>query len=62
MGTVIFPMETIVCATRNNAQILDLHKDLGTLKAGKLIDLLVVDGDPFRRWPFISTVSIWNGD
>jgi len=40
------PMETIVCATQNNAKILDLDKDLGTLEAGKFADLLVVDGNP----------------
>jgi imidazolonepropionase-like amidohydrolase len=39
-------METIVCATRNNARILGLEKELGTLEAGKQADLLVVDGDP----------------
>ncbi|MBW2368908.1 MAG: amidohydrolase family protein, partial [Deltaproteobacteria bacterium] len=40
------PMETIVCATKNNAIILNLEKDLGTLEAGKLADVLVVNGNP----------------
>ena len=40
------PMDTIVCATRNNAQVLGLEKELGTLEAGKLADLLVVDANP----------------
>ncbi len=40
------PLEAIVCATRNNARVLGLEDELGTLEAGKLADLLVVDGDP----------------
>ncbi len=40
------PMETIVCATKNNAKILDRDKDIGTLEVGKFADFLVVDGDP----------------
>jgi imidazolonepropionase-like amidohydrolase len=42
------PMDAIVCATRNNAQVMGLEKELGTLEAGKLADLLVVDGDPLE--------------
>ena len=38
-------METIVCATRNGAKILDTDADVGTLEAGKLADVLVVEGD-----------------
>jgi imidazolonepropionase-like amidohydrolase len=40
------PMETIVCATKNNAEILDLADQIGTLEPGKQADLLVVDGNP----------------
>jgi imidazolonepropionase-like amidohydrolase len=39
------PMEAIVCATRTGAQILGRSHELGTLEAGKLADVLVVDGD-----------------
>jgi len=42
------PMETIVCATRNNAQVLGLADKLGTLEPRKWADFLVVDGDPSR--------------
>jgi len=38
----------IVCATRNSAQVLGLEKELGTLEAGKLADLLVVNGNPLE--------------
>ena len=40
------PMEAIVCATRNNATVLGLEDEIGTLEAGKQADLIVVDGDP----------------
>ena len=39
-------MQAIVCATRNNAIVLGLQDQIGTLEAGKQADLLVVDGDP----------------
>jgi imidazolonepropionase-like amidohydrolase len=40
------PMEAIVCATRNNAMVLGLEDEIGTLEAGKQADLIIVDGDP----------------
>ena len=40
------PMETICAATRDAAYLMEMEKELGTLQAGKLADLLVVDGDP----------------
>jgi imidazolonepropionase-like amidohydrolase len=39
------PLETITCATKTGAEILGRGDELGTLEAGKLADLLVVDGD-----------------
>jgi imidazolonepropionase-like amidohydrolase len=39
------PMTVLVCATRTGAQILGREKEIGTLEAGKLADVLVVDGD-----------------
>jgi imidazolonepropionase-like amidohydrolase len=42
------PMETIVCATKNNAEVLDMSDKIGTLEPGKLADLIVVDGDPLQ--------------
>ena len=44
------PMETIVCATKNGAIILDKEKDLGTIEAGKLADLQVLGGDPLKSF------------
>jgi imidazolonepropionase-like amidohydrolase len=40
------PMDAIVAATRNAARNLDLDHDLGTVKVGKLADLIIVEGDP----------------
>jgi imidazolonepropionase-like amidohydrolase len=39
------PMQAIVCATRNNAELLHAS-DRGTLVAGKRADLIVLDGNP----------------
>jgi imidazolonepropionase-like amidohydrolase len=39
------PLETIKCATRTGAEILGRGHEIGTLEAGKLADVLVVDGD-----------------
>lgn len=38
-------METIVCATLNGARIMGTDGDVGTVEAGKLADLLIVEGD-----------------
>jgi imidazolonepropionase-like amidohydrolase len=40
------PMEAILTATRNAAEAIDVLDDLGTVEAGKLADLIVVDGNP----------------
>jgi imidazolonepropionase-like amidohydrolase len=38
-------LETITCATRNGAEIMRRGHEFGTVEAGKLADILVVDGD-----------------
>lgn len=40
------PLEVLTCATKNGAKILGRLDELGTVEAGKLADLLIVDGDP----------------
>lgn len=42
------PLETITCATRNGAEILGRSYEIGTLEAGKLADVLIVDGDVLK--------------
>ncbi|OGA21536.1 MAG: hypothetical protein A3I02_13400 [Betaproteobacteria bacterium RIFCSPLOWO2_02_FULL_67_26] len=39
-------MEAITSATRNAADALGMLRELGTLEAGKLADVIAVDGDP----------------
>lgn len=39
------PLEVLKCATKTGAEILGREKELGTLEAGKLADILIVDGD-----------------
>jgi imidazolonepropionase-like amidohydrolase len=42
-------MEIIVAGTRNAARTCNLERDLGTVEAGKVADLLLVRGDPLSR-------------
>jgi imidazolonepropionase-like amidohydrolase len=39
-------VDVLTWATRNGAEVLGRGDELGTVTAGKLADLLVVDGDP----------------
>jgi imidazolonepropionase-like amidohydrolase len=39
------PLETIRCATKTGAEIMGRQDEFGTLEAGKLADLLIVEGD-----------------
>jgi imidazolonepropionase-like amidohydrolase len=43
------PMQAIQAATSWAAQCVGLEKEIGTVTAGKLADLLVVDGDPLSH-------------
>ena len=42
------PMDAILTATRNAAQALKREHELGTIEAGKLADVIAVDGDPLK--------------
>lgn len=39
------PLETITCATKTGAEIMGRAAEFGTVEAGKLADILIVDGD-----------------
>ena len=41
--------ETIQAATGWAAECVDLDHEIGTVVAGKLADLLVIDGDPLKN-------------
>ena len=40
------PLDVLRWATRNGAALMGREHELGSIEAGKLADLLVVDGDP----------------
>jgi imidazolonepropionase-like amidohydrolase len=42
----LLPMDVLVAATRNGARAMGREQDLGTVEAGKVADLLVLDADP----------------
>jgi imidazolonepropionase-like amidohydrolase/Tol biopolymer transport system component len=42
------PHEALRCATANPAKSLGMDRDIGTLQAGKLADLVVIDGNPLE--------------
>ncbi len=45
---VLEPMGAIVSTTKTNAELICREKDLGTVEAGKLADLILIDGDPLK--------------
>ena len=51
------PADTIVAATRNAAELLDLLDVTGTVEPGKAADLLVVDGDPLGGHRILATAT-----
>ena len=44
----ISPMDVVVMATRNGAKACFMGDKTGTIEAGKLADIIVVNGDPLR--------------
>jgi len=48
-----------VAATKTNSEILDMDDRLGTLQAGKLADVLVVDGWMENRTKTWTTWPRW---
>ena len=45
---VMGPMEAIVATTKTNAELIGRQADLGTIEAGKLADLILVNTDPLK--------------
>jgi imidazolonepropionase-like amidohydrolase len=43
------PVQAIVAATKNGAEVLKKERDLGTIQPGKLADIIVVDSDLLVR-------------
>ena len=42
------PHEALRCGTANGAKSLGMDRDIGTLEAGKLADVIVIDGNPLQ--------------
>jgi imidazolonepropionase-like amidohydrolase len=45
---VMSPMESLISATRTNAELFGMQDRIGTMEEGKLADLLVVQGNPLE--------------
>ena len=43
---IMGPMASIISATRTNAQLLGMQDHLGTIEAGKIADMIAVEGNP----------------
>lgn len=43
------PFQALQAATIRSAEAVGVQKDLGTVEAGKLADLIIVNGDPLKR-------------
>jgi imidazolonepropionase-like amidohydrolase len=49
VGSGMTPMEAIVAATMENARFFRIDDRLGSVEAGKLADLVLVEGDPLKE-------------
>lgn len=50
-------METIICATSNNAALLGMGDQIGTIKQGYLADIVAVPGNPLEDIELMKQVS-----
>ena len=51
-------MQIVEAATRNAAIVCGLADELGTIEAGKVADLIVVDGNPLARLDLLESVTV----
>jgi imidazolonepropionase-like amidohydrolase len=51
------PTQALVCATRNGGLAMRSEGDLGTLQAGMLADMVLVDGDPLQDVSIITDMN-----
>ena len=52
------PAQVLVAATRSGAEVIGRGDELGTLEAGKLADIIVVDGDPLQDLAALGNVEL----
>ena len=55
------PHEALRCATANGAKSLGMDRDIGTLEAGKLADVIVIDGQPAPGHPPVGEGDLDDG-
>lgn len=54
---VMTPKESLLSATKVNSELLMKEKDIGTIEAGKLADMLILNGDPLRDISIIENMD-----
>ena len=52
------PMQIIQASTMNGAHLLRLDKEIGTIEAGKIADIVVVGGDPLADLQALRSVRL----
>ena len=52
------PLEALQMATRNSARILGLDALVGTVEAGKMADLIVLEGNPLGSFGTSSGLNV----
>lgn len=52
------PARAIAAATKTGAEIIGMGRDLGTLEAGKLADIIIVDGNPLADINTLDYVAV----
>ena len=58
LAEVLSAEQVIAVLTRNAAKFLNLSDEIGTLEAGKLADLVIVEGDPLADISDIANVAV----
>ena len=52
------PMEALVAATRNGAEVIGIADQLGTVEPGKLADLLILSANPLENIENIRQIEL----
>jgi imidazolonepropionase-like amidohydrolase len=58
LARVFSPEEVLTALTRNAAAYLGLDAEIGTLEAGKIADIVIVDGDPLASVDNLRNVAV----
>lgn len=56
------PMESIIASTKSALIALSLQTEIGTIEKGKLVDLIIVKGDPLKEITVLKYLSKKNSD